>query len=107
MPIVEQYGIRITDRVKITRVGSYNYQAFFDSEYIGGFESGPLAAAGANKWLEQRSKEQSERDKAKHAQEVRDQERRDTVFLYRVFPHLDGADLDTLIEVLKRRLVND
>jgi hypothetical protein len=107
MPLHELYGIRITDRVTINRVGHNRFQVFFDNEYIDTARSGPAAVGMAKAWLQQCDERRKEEAARLEKEQKREQEIGDRNFLYRVFPNLEPDELDTLIEVLKRRMKAD
>jgi hypothetical protein len=107
MAIVELYGIRITDRVTVSHIGRDQFQVFFDGEYIDTAHSGPAAVGMAKAWLQQCDERRKEEAARLEKEEKREQEIGDRNFLYRVFPNLEPEDLDTLIEVLKRRMKAD
>lgn len=105
MAIIEQYGIRMTDRVQIS-TGADGYRAYFDGQFIGGpYAMGHMAVRAAQQWLKERQEEREAQAKLDARTAEQRQREDDTDFLYQLGDMLGcGIEpLERLIEIANRR----
>lgn len=109
MSIVTQYGIRITDRVRVeetTASGAPVFSASFDGEPIPGYSytcAGAIRIAQA--WLKKRDEQRVADKMAEAAREKADAAADDQRFLWNLAVTLGigDSDMDRLIEIIGRR----
>lgn len=106
MPIIEQYGVRITDRVTIEHdTANRRFLAYFDGECVGVSFSGAGAVRSAQAWLRERQLRREAEARAEEEEARHQQRDEDDAFLRQL-----GADLGCgeralvrLIEIANRR----
>lgn len=110
MAIVEQYGMRITDRVTIVSdVAAGTYIVKFDGEKIGEAHSGPHGVRLAQRWLSERqARREAEARRAAEA-EKHAQDQADVRFIVNVAAGLGVSeeDLEGLLAIAVRRALKE